>query len=142
MRIAFFGTPEFAVPSLRSLLRERYQVVGVVTQPDRPQGRSRSALVAPPVKVEAERAGIPVLQPVRPLGERRHDSNHAVGVGIAQRPEELANLSPDAGNLGGMEIAVAGDGHHQRHGIAALARSTRGAPRRRGERNLLDLTGG
>jgi methionyl-tRNA formyltransferase len=69
MRIVFFGTPEFAVPSLRALLRERYQVVGVVTQPDKPQGRSRSTLVAPPVKQEAERAGIPVLQPVRPLGD-------------------------------------------------------------------------
>jgi methionyl-tRNA formyltransferase len=69
MRIVFFGTPEFAVPSLQALLRERYQVVGVVTQPDRPQGRSRSTLVPPPVKQEAERAGIPVLQPVRPLGD-------------------------------------------------------------------------
>jgi methionyl-tRNA formyltransferase len=69
MRIVFFGTPEFAVPSLRALLRERYQVVGVVTQPDRPQGRSRSTLVPPPVKQEAESAGIPVLQPVRPLGD-------------------------------------------------------------------------
>ena len=67
MRIVFFGTPEFAVPSLRALLRERYQVVGVVTQPDKPQGRSRSTLVAPPVKQEAARAGRPVLQPVRPL---------------------------------------------------------------------------
>ena len=44
-------------------------MVGVVTQPDRPQGRSRSTLVPPPVKVEAERAGIPVLQPARPLGD-------------------------------------------------------------------------
>jgi len=69
MRIVFFGTPEFAVASLQALLRERYQVVGVVTQPDRPQGRSRSTLVPPPVKQEAERAGIPVLQPVRPLGD-------------------------------------------------------------------------
>jgi methionyl-tRNA formyltransferase len=69
MRIVFFGTPEFAVPSLQALLRERYQVVGVVTQPDKPQGRSRSTLVPPPVKEEAERAGIPVLQPVRPLGD-------------------------------------------------------------------------
>jgi methionyl-tRNA formyltransferase len=69
MRIVFFGTPEFAVPSFRALLRERYPVVGVVTQPDRPQGRSRSTLVASPVKVEAERAGIPVLQPDRPLGD-------------------------------------------------------------------------
>ena len=40
MRIVFFGTPEFAVPSLQALLRERYQVVGVVTQPDKPQGLS------------------------------------------------------------------------------------------------------
>jgi methionyl-tRNA formyltransferase len=69
MRIVFFGTPEFAVPSLRALLRERYQVVGVVTQPDRPQGRSRSALVAPPVKTEALAAHLPVLQPTRPLGD-------------------------------------------------------------------------
>ena len=43
---------------LRALLGERYAVVGVVTQPDRPQGRSRSTLVPPPVKVEAERACI------------------------------------------------------------------------------------
>ena len=69
MRIVFFGTPDFAVPSLRALLRERYQVVGAVTQPDRPQGRSRSTLVAPPVKAEAHTAGIPVLQPARPLGD-------------------------------------------------------------------------
>jgi methionyl-tRNA formyltransferase len=69
MRIVFFGTPEFAVPSLRALLRERYEVVGVVTQPDRPQGRSRSTLVAPPVKAEAVAAGLPVLQPARPTGD-------------------------------------------------------------------------
>ncbi|HUR94660.1 MAG TPA: methionyl-tRNA formyltransferase [Gemmatimonadales bacterium] len=69
MRIVFFGTPEFAVPSLRALLREPYSVAGVVTQPDRPQGRSRTTLVAPPVKLEAERARIPVLQPERPLGD-------------------------------------------------------------------------
>ena len=41
MRVAFFGTPEFAVPSLEALLDTRFQVVLVVTQPDRPQGRSR-----------------------------------------------------------------------------------------------------
>ena len=69
MRIVFFGTPAFAVPSFRALLRERYPVVGVVTQPDKPQGRSRSTFVAPPVKTEAEREGIPVLQPARPLGD-------------------------------------------------------------------------
>jgi methionyl-tRNA formyltransferase len=69
MRIVFFGTPAFAVPSLQALLRERYQVAGVVTQPDKPQGRSRSTLVPPPVKQEAERVGIPVLQPDRPVGD-------------------------------------------------------------------------
>jgi len=69
MRIVFFGTPEFAVASLRALLRERFQVAGVVTQPDKPQGRSRSALVAPPVKEVAQAAGVPVLQPVRPVGD-------------------------------------------------------------------------
>jgi methionyl-tRNA formyltransferase len=69
MRIVFFGTPEFAVPSLEALIAERAPVVGVVTQPDRPQGRSRSTLVPPPVKLLAERHGIPVLQPERPRGD-------------------------------------------------------------------------
>jgi len=69
MRIVFFGTPAFAVPSLEALLAERAQVVGVVTQPDRPLGRSRSTLVAPPVKEVALRSGLPVLQPGRPTGD-------------------------------------------------------------------------
>lgn len=58
------GTPEFAVPSLEALLRSDGQVVGVVSQPDRPKGRGHQ-LVAPPVKLVAERAGIPVLQPLK-----------------------------------------------------------------------------
>ena len=98
MRIVFFGTPEFAVPSLRALLRERYQVAGAVTQPDRPQGRSRSTLVAPPVKMEAARAGIPILQPARPLGDvflaglRRlePDLGVVVAYGHILRPEVLS----------------------------------------------------
>jgi methionyl-tRNA formyltransferase len=97
MRIVFFGTPEFAVPSLRALLRERGQVVGVVTQPDRPHGRSRSALVAPPVKAAAS-SDIPVLQPERPLGDvflagLRHlapDLGVVVAYGHILRPEVLA----------------------------------------------------
>ena len=68
MRLVFFGTPEFAVPSLRALLEEGFDVVGVVTQPDRSVGRSRSALVPPPVKLAALEEDIPVLQPERPLG--------------------------------------------------------------------------
>lgn len=68
MRILFFGTPEFAVPSLRSLVGAGHDVAAVVTQPDRPTGRSRSQLVAPAVKVAAEELGIPVLQPDKPVG--------------------------------------------------------------------------
>jgi methionyl-tRNA formyltransferase len=69
MRIVFFGTPEFAVASLRALLRERCILAGVVTQPDKPHGRSRSTLVAPAVKVAALEAGLTVLQPERPVGD-------------------------------------------------------------------------
>jgi methionyl-tRNA formyltransferase len=69
MRIVFFGTPEFAVASLRALLDSRFSVAGVVTQPDKPQGRSRSTLVAPPVKQFAQSHDLPVLQPNRPVGD-------------------------------------------------------------------------
>ena len=61
IKIVFMGTPEFAVPSLYSLI-ETQEVVGVVTQPDRPAGRGRQ-LTPPPVKVVAQEAGIPVYQP-------------------------------------------------------------------------------
>ncbi|HMB43679.1 MAG TPA: methionyl-tRNA formyltransferase [Luteimonas sp.] len=61
MRIVFAGTPEFAVPSLRAAA-ERHEVVAVYTQPDRPAGRGRD-LRPSPVKLEAVRRGIPVLQP-------------------------------------------------------------------------------
>ena len=66
MRVVFFGTPEFAVPPLEALLGEGFDVVAAVTQPDKPQGRSRSTAVPPPVKVAAEAEGVPVLQPARP----------------------------------------------------------------------------
>ncbi|MER3403952.1 MAG: methionyl-tRNA formyltransferase, partial [Chloroflexota bacterium] len=60
-RVLFMGTPDFAVPSLRALL-QHHEVVAVVTQPDRPVGRG-GKLTPPPVKVVAEEAGVPVLQP-------------------------------------------------------------------------------
>ncbi|KPC99108.1 Methionyl-tRNA formyltransferase [Geobacillus sp. BCO2] len=62
--IVFMGTPDFAVPILHQLLHDNYHVAAVVTQPDKPKGRKRE-LVPPPVKVEAERHGIPVLQPTK-----------------------------------------------------------------------------
>ncbi|MBT2681304.1 methionyl-tRNA formyltransferase [Bacillus sp. ISL-35] len=61
-RIVFMGTPDFSVPVLRRLVEEGYEVVGVVTQPDRPVGRKR-VLTPPPVKAEALKHGIPVYQP-------------------------------------------------------------------------------
>lgn len=64
LRIVFFGTPEFAVPTLDALLRSRHQVVGVVTQPDRPRGRGQKT-AASPVKLHATAAGVAVLQPER-----------------------------------------------------------------------------
>lgn len=69
MRVLFWGTPEFATPPLRALLGEGFDVVAVVTQPDKPVGRSRSQLQAPPVKVVAQEEGIPVLQPEKPRGD-------------------------------------------------------------------------
>lgn len=69
MRVLFWGTPDFALPPLRALLGEGFDVVGVVTQPDKPVGRSRSALEAPPVKKTALEEGIPVCQPERPRGD-------------------------------------------------------------------------
>jgi methionyl-tRNA formyltransferase len=64
LRIVFFGTPDFAVPSLEALLRSRHQVVGVVTQPDRPRGRGQKTTDGP-VKAHAMAAGLPLLQPAR-----------------------------------------------------------------------------
>lgn len=63
LRIVFMGTPEFAVETLKALLDADYNVVGVVTQPDRPVGRHGSVLQPSPVKQLAVEKGIPVLQP-------------------------------------------------------------------------------
>jgi methionyl-tRNA formyltransferase len=62
LRIAFAGTPHFALPALRALLASRHRVVGVLTQPDRPAGRGRE-LRASPVKLLATEAGLPIAQP-------------------------------------------------------------------------------
>jgi len=66
VRLVFFGTPDFAVPALRALVGEGFDLAAAVTQPDRPHGRSRSRLIPPPVKEVATAEGIPVLQPERP----------------------------------------------------------------------------
>ena len=101
MRVAFFGTPEFAVPSLRALVGEGFDVVAVVTQPDAPQGRSRSRLVPPPVKVVAEAEDLKVFQPEKPtdgaflvrLRETLPEIGVVVAYGHILKPE-LLELPP------------------------------------------------
>lgn len=80
MRVVFMGTPDFAEASLKKLLDEGFEVVGVFTQPDKPKGRGMELQVSP-VKALALEAGIPVFQP-----EKMRD-------GAALR--QLASLKPD-----------------------------------------------
>lgn len=80
-KVVFMGTPEFAVPSLEKLVASsQCEVILVVTQPDRPVGRKR-VLTPPPVKVAAERLGIPVFQP-----EKLRES---------EAVQEIINKKPD-----------------------------------------------
>lgn len=74
MKIVFMGTPEYAAASLEAVIQSGREVVLVVTQPDKPKGRS-GELVPPPVKECALRHGIPVFQPEK-----------------IKRPEEVARL--------------------------------------------------
>ena len=64
MKIVYMGTPDFAVAPLHAMVEADYEVVGVVTQPDKPKGRGK-AMQAPPVKEAALAHHIPVYQPKR-----------------------------------------------------------------------------
>jgi methionyl-tRNA formyltransferase len=75
--IIFFGTPHFAVPSLKGLLQADEEVVLVVSQPDKPKGRGH-LLSAPPVKELALQRGIPVIQPTKMRDPRLHDELRAL----------------------------------------------------------------
>lgn len=83
-RIVFFGTPDFAVPTLEQLLRH-FTVVGCVTQPDSANGRTR-ALVSPPVKQRAVSAGFPALQPRR-LKQRTEEGRLFLEAFMAMKPD-------------------------------------------------------
>lgn len=78
--IVFMGTPDFAVPVLQQLLNDNYNVIAVVTQPDRPKGRKKE-LTPPPVKVEAVKHGIPVYQPEK--------------IRLEEEYSKIINLQPD-----------------------------------------------
>ncbi len=80
LRILFMGTPDFAAATLQALLDGPDTVVAVVTQPDRPKGRGKK-LTPPPVKILAEQAGLPVLQPTKIKTDEFRD--------------ELKSFSPD-----------------------------------------------
>lgn len=74
-RVVFMGSPDFALPSLRALAKA-YDLVGVVTQPDRPSGRGRE-LKAPPVKTFALELNVPVIQPEKLRGPEAMDQLRA-----------------------------------------------------------------
>lgn len=64
MRVVFMGTPDFSVPTLEKIIEKGHEVIGVVTQPDKPKGRGKT-VVFPPVKEFAVKHNIPVYQPVK-----------------------------------------------------------------------------
>jgi methionyl-tRNA formyltransferase len=97
MSLVFIGTPEFAIPSLRSLHSAGHTISAVVTQPDRPAGRGRT-LSPPPVKTAALELGVPVIQPsnlrdpsaIEQLAVLRPEVIVAVAYGQILRNELLA----------------------------------------------------
>ena len=93
LRIVFMGTPEFAVESLRTLVEGGYNVVAVVTQPDKPVGRHGSVLQPSPVKEYAVSKNIPVMQPEKMKNEefleelRSYNADLQVVVAFRMLPE-------------------------------------------------------
>lgn len=105
MRLVFFGTPDVAVPSLETLAAaDDVELVAVVTNPDRPRGRSGTPQ-PPPVKVAAERLGIEVWQPTRPgevadrLAALDLDAGAVVAYGAILPPSVLAACGRGLVNL-------------------------------------------
>src|SRR3954471_12807780 len=92
LRIIFMGTPEFAVPSLEILVENKFNVVAVITGPDKPQGRGQK-IVYSPVKESALRHNIPVLQPTNLKSPefleelKSYDANLQIVVAFRMLPE-------------------------------------------------------
>lgn len=104
MRVVFWGTPEFAAPALRALVGEGFDVIGVVTQPDKPQGRSRKIILSP-VKQFAVEEEIPLFQPknarVPELFEQLRELEPDISVVVAYGhilPQKIIDL-PKLGTL-------------------------------------------
>ncbi len=100
LRIVFMGTPDFAVESLRCLVEGGYNVVGVITMPDKPVGRHGSILQPSPVKQYAMEHGLKVLQPVRLKDEafveelRSLKSDLQIVVAFRMLPEVVWKMPP------------------------------------------------
>ena len=100
LRIIFMGTPEFAVESLRKLVENQYNVVAVVTMPDKPVGRHHDTLQASPVKQFALEHDIPVLQPERLKDEafleqlRSYRADLQIVVAFRMLPEVVWAMPP------------------------------------------------
>lgn len=100
MRIVFMGTPEFAVESLKKLVENKYNVVAVVTMPDKPVGRHHDTLQASPVKQYAVSQGIPVLQPEKLKDEafleelRSYHADLQIVVAFRMLPEVVWAMPP------------------------------------------------
>ena len=98
LRIVYMGTPEFAVASLRALMEGGYNVVGVITMPDKPMGRHGSILQSSPVKQYAESVGLPVLQPEKLKNEeflqalRAWNADLQIVVAFRMLPEIVWNM--------------------------------------------------
>lgn len=98
LRIVFMGTPEFAVESLKSLVEGGYNVVAVVTQPDKPVGRHQDTLQPSQVKQYALSKGLPVLQPVKMKDPefveqlRRYQADLQVVVAFRMLPEVVWDM--------------------------------------------------
>ncbi|MDQ6689029.1 MAG: methionyl-tRNA formyltransferase [Gemmatimonadota bacterium] len=100
MRVLFWGTPEFAAAPLRALIGEGFDVVGVVTQPDKPQGRSRE-IIPSPVKQIATEEEIPLFQPKNARGPELPEALKAVEPDISIvvayghiLPQQIIDLPP------------------------------------------------
>jgi methionyl-tRNA formyltransferase len=81
LKIIFAGTPDFAVPALQALCDKRYEVVGVLTQPDRPSGRGLK-LHPSPIKLKANELGIPVFQPSELKSKASYESLAAINFNV------------------------------------------------------------
>ena len=114
------GTPEFAVETLRALVEGGYNVVAVVTQPDKPVGRHGSVLRAPAVKEYALSVGLPVLQPEKMKDPafveqlRSYKANLQVVVAFRMLPEVVWRMPPYA------TFTVHADLLHQYRGAAPI----------------------